>query len=160
MCCIFNLFFNKLIDCAPWKCVFKHIFRCQNHVVHLKKDFQMVSQDNGNQHISVLCWRGKSIKSNCTSFPSEGKLNGIATHTTEGIDNELCTEAVLRPQSNVLCYLLRSHWEPALCGKNRVTCYAHHNSNEKAFISSCVLSFSFCLLNNILRWQKYYSNDS
>lgn len=48
------------------------------------------------------------MKCNCTSFPSEGKLNGIATHTTEDINNELCAEAVLHFHSDEKCSAILS----------------------------------------------------
>lgn len=52
---------------------------------------------------------------NLTSFSSEGKLYSVASHSTEGIDDQFTLKAGLDPQSNVLSNPLRSHRKPALC---------------------------------------------
>lgn len=52
-----------------------------------------------------------------TSFPCEGELNGISTHTTEGINDELQVWRFLHSLSDVLGYLLRSDGKPTLWGQ-------------------------------------------
>lgn len=50
-----------------------------------------------------------------TSFSSEGKLNSIASHPTECVDDQLTLKAGLHPQSDVLSNPLWGHGKPALC---------------------------------------------
>lgn len=52
---------------------------------------------------------------NLTSFSGEGKLNSVASHPAEGIDDQLTLKAGLDPQSDVLSNPLWSHRKPALC---------------------------------------------
>lgn len=88
-------------------------------------------------------WKGR------TSFPSQGKLDGVPSHSTESINDEVRGETVLNSQGDVPSDLLWSHWEPALCSTHA---HAHTDTDRESthIITYATLSWLLC-------WETYFS---